>query len=86
MNLKRLFMLLFILNTVSFIFVAVIVNKYQKLRGLTDKMIIGGLSSYNDPAMTYMTELFNNNVINIKIQHTFFLIVFSSHFFLYNYI
>ncbi|MDY0051818.1 MAG: response regulator [Aliarcobacter sp.] len=30
MNLKRLFMLLFILNTVSFIFVAVIVNKYQK--------------------------------------------------------
>ena len=30
MNLKKLFMLLFILNTVSFIFVAVIVNKYQK--------------------------------------------------------
>jgi len=29
-NLKRLFMLLFILNTVSFIFVAVIINKYQK--------------------------------------------------------
>jgi signal transduction histidine kinase/CheY-like chemotaxis protein len=29
-NLKRLFMLLFILNTVSFIFVAVIVNRYQK--------------------------------------------------------
>ena len=30
MNLKRLFMLLFILNTVSFIFVAVVINKYQK--------------------------------------------------------
>ncbi len=29
MNLKRLFMLLFILNTVSFIFVAVVINKYQ---------------------------------------------------------
>ena len=30
MNLKKLFMLLFILNTVSFIFVAFVVNKYQK--------------------------------------------------------
>ena len=30
MNLKKLFMFLFILNTVSFIFVAVVVNKYQK--------------------------------------------------------
>ncbi|KAB7884429.1 response regulator [Poseidonibacter ostreae] len=30
MNLKKLFMFLFILNTVSFIFVAVMVNKYQK--------------------------------------------------------
>ena len=30
MNLKRLFMLLFILNTVSFIFVAIVINKYQK--------------------------------------------------------
>jgi len=29
-NLKKLFMFLFILNTVSFIFVAVVVNKYQK--------------------------------------------------------
>ncbi len=30
MNLKRLFMLLFILNTVSFICVAIVINKYQK--------------------------------------------------------
>jgi signal transduction histidine kinase/CheY-like chemotaxis protein len=30
LNLKKLFMFLFILNTVSFIFVAVMVNKYQK--------------------------------------------------------
>ena len=30
MNLKKLFMLLFILNTVSFIFVAIVINKYQK--------------------------------------------------------
>lgn len=41
----------------------VVINKYQKLRGLTDKTIIGGLSSYNDPAMTYMTELFNKDTI-----------------------
>ena len=30
MNLKKLFMLLFILNTVSFIFVAIVISKYQK--------------------------------------------------------
>ncbi|WP_121627161.1 response regulator [Poseidonibacter antarcticus] len=30
MNLKKLFMLLFILNTVSFICVAIVINKYQK--------------------------------------------------------
>lgn len=30
MNLKKLFMLLFILNTISFIFVAIVINNYQK--------------------------------------------------------
>lgn len=40
-----------------------IINKYQKLRGLTDRMLVGGLSSYNDPAMSFMTELFNKETI-----------------------
>ena len=36
----------------------VVINKYIKSQ-ITDKMLIGGLSSYNDPSMSYMTELFN---------------------------
>ncbi len=30
---------------------------------MTDKLIIGGISVYNDPAMSYMTELFNKDLI-----------------------
>lgn len=41
----------------------VIVNKEIKVRGLTSKTIIGGMSFYNDPSMSYMTELFDKNKI-----------------------
>ena len=36
----------------------VVINKYIKNQ-INNKMIIGGISSYNDPSMSYMTELFN---------------------------
>ena len=36
----------------------VVINKYVKSQ-ITNKMLIGGISSYNDPSMSYMTELFN---------------------------
>lgn len=39
--------------------VRVVINKELKVRGLTNRIIIGGMSSYNDPAMSFMTELFN---------------------------
>ena len=39
----------------------VIINKYQKMSSLSDKVLIGGISSYNDPAMSYMTELFDKD-------------------------
>lgn len=42
----------------------IIINKWQKIGGLTDKVLIGGMSSYNDPSMSFMTELFNKD--NIK--------------------
>lgn len=48
--------------------IKIIINKEQKLRTLTDSLLIGGMSSYNDPSMTLMTELFNkDNVRYCKI-------------------
>lgn len=41
----------------------IVLNKVEKLRRVNDKVIIGGMSSYNDPAMTYMVNLFDKNVI-----------------------
>lgn len=41
----------------------VILNKTVKIRGITDKTIIGGMAYYNDPAMSFMTELFDRNVM-----------------------
>ena len=36
---------------------------------MTPKVIIGGLSNYNDPAMAFMTELFNADAVTyITIQ------------------
>ena len=43
--------------------IKVIINKQMNISGLTPKLIIGGLSSYNDPAMSFMTELFDRNQI-----------------------
>ena len=42
----------------------VVLNKVLRVRSITDKIIIGGMSSYNDPSMSYMTELFDRE--NIK--------------------
>ena len=41
----------------------IILNKTAAVRGLTEKTIIGGLAYYNDPAMSFMTELFDRNTI-----------------------
>ena len=41
----------------------IVLNKAIKLRGVNDKTIIGGMAYYNDPAMSFMTELFDKNVI-----------------------
>ena len=41
----------------------IILNKNVKIRGITDKTIIGGMAYYNEPAMSYMTELFDRNSI-----------------------
>lgn len=41
----------------------IIINKYVKMQGITEKEIIGGMSYYNDPTMSYMKELFNRNLV-----------------------
>ena len=41
----------------------VVINKYTKVRGVTEKAIIGGMAFYNDPAMSYMTDLFNRETV-----------------------
>ena len=43
--------------------IRIIINKYIKLRSVTEKAIIGGMAYYNDPAMSFMTELFNRNTV-----------------------
>lgn len=43
----------------------VVINKYTKLRGISEKTIIGGMAFYNDPAMSFMTELFDRE----KVMH-----------------
>ena len=43
--------------------IRVIINKELKVKSLSIKAIIGGLSYYNDPAMSFMTELFNKDMV-----------------------
>ena len=45
----------------------IILNKYVKVRGISEKTIIGGMSKYNDPAMSFMTDLFDINVVKHRV-------------------
>ncbi len=46
--------------------IRVVLNKLVKLRNISEKTIIGGMAYYNDPAMSFMTELFNKD----NVQYT----------------
>ncbi len=41
----------------------IVINKSARVRSLNIKTLIGGMSCYNSPSMTYMTELFNKDNI-----------------------
>lgn len=43
--------------------IRIIVNKAMRLKGVTPKQIVGGMSNYNNPEMSIMTELFDRNQI-----------------------
>ena len=43
--------------------IRIVINKQTKIRGLNPKVIIGGMAYYNDPSMSFMTELFNKDSV-----------------------
>ena len=43
--------------------IRIIINKFIKLHNVSEKAIIGGMAYYNDPAMSFMTELFDRNTV-----------------------
>lgn len=43
--------------------IRIALNKVVKVRSITEKIIIGGMAYYNDPAMSFMTELFNKDMV-----------------------
>ena len=43
--------------------IRVVINKELRVKGLTPKILIGGLSFYNDPAMAFMTKLFEKDTV-----------------------
>ena len=45
----------------------IVINKYVRVRSVTEKTIIGGMAFYNDPSMSFMTELFNRETIRYNV-------------------
>lgn len=43
--------------------IKIIINKEQRVMGLSPKVIIGGMAFYNDPTMSFMTELFDRTTV-----------------------
>lgn len=43
--------------------IRVVLNKMVNLKSVTEKTIIGGMAYYNDPSMSFMTELFNKDTV-----------------------
>jgi len=42
--------------------IRIVINKFLKIKGIGAKEIIGGMSKYNDPAMSFMTDLFDRDM------------------------
>ncbi len=45
--------------------IRIILNKFLNVKGVNGRSIIGGMSKYNDPEMSFMTELFNVNIVKV---------------------
>ena len=51
--------------------IRIILNKVLRVKGVTGKNIVGGMSNYNDPEMSFMTELFDRNTVKVAAQIPF---------------
>ena len=51
--------------------IRIILNKLLRVRGVSGKNIVGGMSNYNDPEMSFMTELFDRNTVRVVAQIPF---------------
>lgn len=51
--------------------IRIILNKILRVKGVNGKNIVGGMSNYNDPEMSFMTELFDRNTVKIAGQLPF---------------
>ena len=58
--------------------IRIIMNKAIRLRGITSKQIVGGMSRYNNPEMSMMTELFDRNLI-VPIEIPFDIDVYAKY-------
>ncbi|MGN1270012.1 MAG: hypothetical protein ACI4UU_04005 [Clostridia bacterium] len=50
-------------NLLDPIKIRVVINKALRMRSVSEKTIIGGMAFYNDPSMSYMTELFDKDSV-----------------------
>ena len=48
--------------------IRIILNKLLRVRGVSGKNIVGGMSNYNDPEMSFMTELFDKNLVKVVAE------------------
>ena len=51
--------------------IRIVLNKILRVRGVTGKNIVGGMSNYNDPEMSFMKELFDRNTVKVAAQIPF---------------
>lgn len=45
----------------------IVINKDTRVKGLSPKVLIGGMAFYNDPAMSFITELFNKDNVKYSV-------------------
>ncbi len=47
--------------------IRVVINKQSRIYSLNPKVIIGGMAFYNDPSMSFMTELFDKDNVRYSV-------------------
>lgn len=45
--------------------IKIVINKEINLKGLSRKMIVGGISTYNNPSMSFMSKLFDKDTVTV---------------------